>query len=162
MNTKRLAGLFFAVFLFCLNILAQTSAPTPIKWRMTVKMTSPSEGTVTLRAVVDEGWHLYGTELPKDGPIPTTFNFTESRGVKFTDNFKPSVAPGNHADPNFGMSLNWWEGNVTFTRHFRLTGDISQAVIIGTVRFMGCNDANCLPPKSVSFKASPKPFNVSK
>lgn len=154
------------LLLFCLIniavISAQNVADNPIKWRMTVKMTSATEGTVTLRALLEPGWHLYGTELPKDGPVPTTFDFSESKGVKFIDNFKPSAQPGSHKDANFGMVLKWWDTNVTFTRNFRLTGKCEDAVIQGSVRFMGCNDANCLPPKTVPFKTTPKPFTASK
>lgn len=36
----------------------------PVEWRTTVKMTSEKEGTVTFKANLESGWHLYGTNLP--------------------------------------------------------------------------------------------------
>ena len=129
---------------------------------MTVKMTSPTEGVVTMRAIVAEGWHLYGMQLPKNGPTPTTFDFAASKGVKFTGPFRPSTEAEEHNDVNFGLKLKWWAGNVSFTRNFRLNGPISEAEIAGSVKFMGCNDANCLPPNTVQFKTKPKPYNPSK
>ena len=142
-------------------VMAQNEQP--IKWRMTVKMTSKNEGTVTLRAIIENGWHLYGTELPDDGPIATSFNFEKSKGISFVQHeFTPSCQPETHKDPNFGIDLQWWPVNVTFTRNFVITGDLSDALIDGSVRFMGCNDQTCLPPSSVNFKTTPKPYNPEK
>ena len=138
-------------------------ASQPIKWRMSVKMTSPKSGTVTLRAIIDPGWHLYGMTLPKNGPVPTTFDFSASRGIEFTENsFTPARPTQQKDDPNFGIKIGAWEKEITFTRHFVLTGKIEDALVSGTVRFMGCNDKNCLPPKTQTFKTSPKPFNPTK
>ncbi len=73
------------IFLFlCVALFAAVAvmAQNPIRWRMTVKMTSETEGVITLRALVDEGWHLYGTQLPEDGPKPTKISFTDSQKYK--------------------------------------------------------------------------------
>lgn len=122
-------------------------AQAPIKWRMTVKMTSQTEGVVTLRAVLDAGWHLYGTSLPKGGPKPTAVDFSASQGVKFTSDLKPDRAAAKHHDDMFGLDLSWWDANVTFTRSFKLVKP-EGAKITATISFMGCNDANCLPPQT--------------
>lgn len=159
---NRLYMLICTALFMAIPAIGQDMAENPIKWRMSVKMTSADTGTVTMRAILSPGWHLYGTRLPKNGPVPTTFDFSESQGVKFTDDFKPSHQPLDKKDPNFDMTLNWWEGDVTFTRNFKLTGTVTDAEIIGKVKFMGCNDANCLPPKTLSFKSKPKPFKSAK
>lgn len=151
--------MFFAT---AFSISAQNMPESPITWRMTVKMTSPDEGIITLRATIEKGWHLYNTTMPDDGPVPTTFDFAASKGVKFIDKFKPSAEPVSKNDPNFGLVLQWWESNVSFSRKFRLTGDVKDAEIVGSVRFMGCNDMNCLPPKTVPFKSTVKPYTPSK
>lgn len=161
MNTKRVLNLFFALFFISMVSFAQSSE-SPIKWRMSVKMTSATEGTVTLRAIVAKGWHLYGTSLPKDGPVPTTFNFDASTGIKFLGGFTASEKPVTKNDANFGMKLSWWEKNVTFTRKFRLTGSVKDAVISGSVRFMGCNDLNCLAPATQNFKTKVNPYTPAK
>lgn len=162
MKIKYLISVLLCMVTMTLSMTAQKMEDSPIKWRMTVKMTSKTEGTVTLRAIVSDGWHLYGTDLPKDGPIPTSFDFKDSKGVKFIDKFVASPKPEIKKDVNFGMELNQWESNVTFTRKFRLTGAIKDAVISGSVKFMGCNDSNCLPPKTVSFKTTPKPYETTR
>lgn len=157
MTNKRLLGILFAILFFATAAVAQ-NVQNPIKWRMTVKMTSPDTGVVTLRAIVPAGWHLYGTSLPKNGPVPTTFNFDKSTGVEFTEDFVPSTKPVTKKDEMFDLTLTQWESNVTFTRRFKLKGDVRNAVIDGSVRYMGCNDQNCLPPSTQNFKTNVKPY----
>lgn len=126
-------------------------AQNAIRWRTTVKMTNEKEGVVTVRALVEPGWHLYGTQLPKGGPKPTVLDFSASKGVKFIGDFKPSQKPETKHDDMFGITLNYWSQNVLFTRRFKLTGAKTDALISGKITYMGCNDATCLPPKTESF-----------
>ena len=49
-----LTVLITAVFL---NV-ASAQAPKHVTWRLTVKMTSATEGVMTLKAVIEPGWHL--------------------------------------------------------------------------------------------------------
>ncbi len=116
---------------------------------MNVKLTSATEGVVTLRALVGDGWHLYSTSLPDGGPKPTKLSFEGSKGVKFTENVKVDHAPAEVNDAMFGMKLSWWAENVTFTRKFKLVNRDGAKVAV-SVSFMGCNDASCLPPKTVN------------
>lgn len=150
MKHTRLTVIIFSLLTIFLATYGQ-QPESPITWRAKAKMITETEGVLTLRANLSPGWHLYGTSLPEDGPIPTTFDFSASEGIRFIDDFKPSVAPETKADPNFGLELNWWESNVTFTRNFVVTGEPDKARIVGTVRFMGCNDMNCMPPATVNF-----------
>lgn len=140
--------------LFCLITLltvvaAAAQGPNPIRWRLSVKMTSDTEGVITLRALVQEGWHLYGTELPADGPKPTTFDFSQSVGIQTVGEITPSRQPLTVRDEMYEMELNWWDANVEFTQQFRIT-EPDGAKVIASVSFMGCNNVNCLPPKTES------------
>jgi thiol:disulfide interchange protein DsbD len=65
---KKLTFLFVALIISAVTAMAQS----PIKWRTTYKMTSQTEGVLTVKAIVTEGWHLYGTELPEGGPKATS------------------------------------------------------------------------------------------
>lgn len=149
----KLRHLLYLCFIIAFTTLAvaPAQAQNAIRWRTTVKMTSDKEGILTVRALVGEGWHLYGTTLPKGGPKPTVLDFSASKGIAFKGDFKPSVKPVSKHDPMFGITLNWWDTNVTFTRRFRLTGKKTDAVINGKITYMGCNDETCLPPKTESF-----------
>ncbi len=136
------------LFILSFIILAAVSvqAQEAIRWRMAVKMTSDTEGVVTLRALVSDGWHLYGTSRPENGPKPTVFNFSGSTGVKFTGDIRSSRKPLTVEDKMFGMTLNWWDANVEFTRTFKVEKKDGAKIVAG-IEYMGCNDKTCLPPK---------------
>lgn len=130
-------------------------APEAARWTMSVKMTSATEGVVTLKAQVTPGWHIYGTNLPDGGPSSTVFDFSKSTGVKFVGNLKPSVKPVSKFDKMFELTLTWWDRPVTFTRKFKVTKK-GAAKINASVTYMGCNDQSCLPPKTVTFSRDVK------
>ncbi|MCM1349407.1 MAG: protein-disulfide reductase DsbD N-terminal domain-containing protein [Firmicutes bacterium] len=145
------------VLAFVLPVVAMSQSRN-IEWRSNVRMITPTEGEVIVKAIVAPGWHLYGTELPNGGPKPTVIDLSASRGVKFTTNLTPGVAPTVKQDKMFNLKLSYWGSDVTFRRRFKVT-DAKNARIEGTVTYMGCNDATCLPP--ATFKIS-KPVPVKK
>lgn len=142
---KKITLLLAVVLVTTLSSLAQN----PIKWRSSVKMTSNTEGVITMKAVITSGWHLYGTNIPSGGPKATKFDFSSSTGIKLIGGVVPSIKPKNVYDNTFGINLNWWDKTVTFTQKFKLTNK-SSAKVVGTISYMGCNDQTCLPPSTQS------------
>lgn len=141
---------YIIIMLCAIAGMVSMAAQTPIRWRMTVKMTDATEGVVTLRALVEPGWHLYSTKLPANGPKPTVIDLSASTGVKFSGTPVPSHKALSVDDPMFGMRLDWWDANVEFTQKFKVT-DADKARIEAKVTYMGCNNENCLPPKTNTF-----------
>ena len=147
--------LMFVILLgACLNVFAQP--PTPVKWRVSARMISPTEGIVTLRATLQSGWHLYGMEIPAGGPKATSIEFAKSDGIEFTGALKPSENPVSVLDPQFGINVTWWERSVTFSRPFRKTGDVSSLAV--SITYMGCNDQTCTPPRTEKFDVRINPY----
>jgi thiol:disulfide interchange protein DsbD len=147
------------VIMMSLCLCTYAQMPTPIKWHVSARMTSATEGVVRLKAVINQGWHLYGTEMPKGGPKATTIDFTDT-GVKFKGTLTPSVKPVAKHDTQFDIDVTWWEGSVTFTRKFKNTGKASK--ISGSITYMGCNDQTCLPPKTEQFSVAITPYKEGK
>lgn len=87
MKATRLLTALIVITIFGIAATAQNQ---PIRWRTTAKMTSPTEGILTVRAIISDGWHLYDMTLPKGGPVPTTLDFSKSTGVKWLGQFKAS------------------------------------------------------------------------
>ena len=102
MKATRLLTALIAITAFAIAATAQTQ---PVRWRTTAKMASPTEGILTIRAIISDGWHLYDTTLPKGGPIPTTLDFSKSSGVKWLGQFKASSKPVSNHDESFDMTL---------------------------------------------------------
>lgn len=126
---------------------------------MTARMTSATEGVVTVKALIEPGWHLYGLQLPEGaGPKPTVMEFGCPKGFAWAGALTQSAAPTEKADALFGVTLRWWEQDVTFTRRFTVENPAEPGSIEFKVTFMGCNDVTCLPPSSISISRKIKPF----
>lgn len=138
---------YLLMLLAALAVAVGASAQTGVKWRTSVAMTSDTEGELTVRAIIPEGFHMYGMTAVKGGPVATTFNFDASTGVEFKGRTAFAPAPQKGKDEAFGTDLEWWTGRVAFTRKFRVT-DAAKARIAISVKYMMCNGANCLPPRT--------------
>ena len=137
----------FALLLSALSLSAQIY--DPIKWSFEHNKLSDSAGEIVLKATIDEGWHLYGTQLPEDGPIATSFVFEQLQDIALDGEL---VVPGGlvrQYDPNFAMELNWYEKEAVFVQKVKYTGEAP--ALAGYVNFMACNDETCLPPDEVPF-----------
>lgn len=133
--------------------IASAVAQNPVKWRATARMTDDTHGTLTIKATMEPGWHVYSTKLPEDGPQPTVIKLGESRGVKIDMPLRVSKAPIEKDDALRGMRLSYWEDEVTFTTTFTLTGRREDAKVAGSVTFMACDDSSCMPPKTVEISS---------
>ncbi len=149
---------FITAFIAMMILTAVAAAQTPaVRWRTTVKMTSPTEGVVTVRALVGQGWHLYGFDLPDGGPKPTVFDFSKSKGVEFTGVGTPSTKPVSAVDPLFKKTLQWWDANVSFSRTFKVT-DRAGAHIGLSIKYMACDGNQCMPPKTENISVAVPEF----
>ena len=122
----------------------------PITWDVSVEANGTDEATVKLAAKIDAGWHLYGFNLPDDGPNSTQISFDLPAGVEAVGSLTPSRQPIEQFDPVFSLNLSWWEDNVSFTQKFKIS-DQKTHDISGSIYFQGCNDQACIAPQRIPF-----------
>lgn len=134
------------ILMLFVAVAATAQTARPIRWRLAVKMTTETEGVATVKALVGEGWHLYGFEMPDGGPRPTTIDFEGSTDVKVTGPLKPSAEPLQVFDPMFETDVQWWAQTVSFTVPFCITGEAPELKV--KIAYMGCDNTTCLPPKT--------------
>ena len=127
----------------------QAQIVNPVHWKSAVKMTDDTHGVVTLTATIDPGWHLYDTQLPDGGPVPTSVEWKKLDGVKLDGGVSKSPKPHEEHDATFDMTLRWWTGTATLSQRFTVTGE--KYAIDGVVRYMACNDETCTSPSSEPF-----------
>lgn len=139
---RRLLTTIFAVALFVLSAVAQST----VTWTVSTKMTSDTEGTLTVTGTIQPGWHIYGLSLPEGGPTPTKVSFTR-KGVEFTSDLRVSPAPISQHDAMFDLELTFWENKVVFTRNFKITHPKDASLQV-QINYMCCNDEQCRPPKT--------------
>ncbi len=136
------------LLLLVTGIFASNSAEPsvkPVKWRTIIKTTGPDSGTVTFKAIIAPGWHLYALTLPEGGPKPTSFDLSESKGIKLGSAVTPSRKAIETDDPLFGMKLAWWDANVDFTVPFTITDHVA-AHLSAKITYMACDGQSCRPP----------------
>ena len=63
MKTKKLSLIFVLLLTMVCGSVAM--AQNPIRWRCSARMLSEVEGELTVRAIIDKGWHLYGMQLSR-------------------------------------------------------------------------------------------------
>lgn len=123
----------------------------PVTWSSSVEMNDERNGRLIFKASIDEGWHLYGIDLPDGGPNPTTFTFDKVEGMTLNGDITPSRKPHEQVDMVFHLKLNWWEGKVDFYQDFTLNEPNGAYLVEASVRFQGCNDGSCIPPSTETF-----------
>ncbi|MEZ3599613.1 MAG: thioredoxin family protein [Paramuribaculum sp.] len=123
----------------------------PVTWSSSVEMNDERNGRLIFKASIDEGWHLYGIDLPDGGPNPTTFTFDKVEGMTLNGDITPSRKPHEQVDMVFHLKLNWWEDKVDFYQDFTLNEPNGAYLVEASVRYQGCNDGSCIPPSTESF-----------
>lgn len=136
---------FVFSFLFVLFVLTCSQAQSEVSWEFSYESSS---GKVFAAATIGEGWHLYSTqEVSEFGPIPTEFEFVETKGVEILGTVQepdPIVA----FDANFSETLYYFENSVVFSQDVAVK---NARELRGTVTYMVCNDSLCMPPVDVEF-----------
>ncbi len=131
----------------------QDDIKTPITWDNSFEMVSDTEAVASFTATIDNGWHLYSTQLPDGGPSPTVVVWDKISGLEPTGDLTPDHAPIEKVDEMFELTLSWWEQKVTLTQHFKVT-DPSTVLLEGYVEYSSCNDETCIPPTKEPFTFS--------
>ena len=63
------------ITLLLTSLTIATQILEPIHWQSTATPTPDGNTTITFTAQIDQGWHLYDTQLPAGGPLPTLFTY---------------------------------------------------------------------------------------
>ena len=129
--------------------VTQAQMLDPIHWSANITMTPDNNGVITLDAQIDDGWHLYGLDLPDGGPNKTTISFTLPEGVSLDGDLIPSETPIEKFDDIFQMPLSWWASNVSFTQKIKIQDSAEKPLNISvSVNFQGCDNQTCIAPKT--------------
>ena len=146
----RTLTLLVLLLLMPLSLWAQMVEPVHVKSQL-VKV-SPTEADIVFDATIDNGWHVYSTDLGDDGPISATFNVVQTTGVTPVGKLTAKGKEINKFDNMFGMELRYFEKEVTFVQRVRFVQpDYS---IECYVEYGACDDASCLPPSQATFRQS--------
>lgn len=145
-----LCGLLMA--LLCLPVFAQIQEP--VKFKTEWITISDTEAEIVFTGEVEEGWHIYSTDLPEGGPISATFNVDKIEGAEVVGKLMPRGTEIDKMDPIFQMQVRYFAGTATFVQKIKIVDENYN--VTGYLEYGACNDENCLPPTSVDFSFSGK------
>lgn len=145
MNRKNTL-LFLFTLLFSLAAMAQQN---PVHFSVQQKQVSPTEVEVIFTAKIDQGWHVYSTNLPADGPTSASLHVDKAEGVTPVGKLTPRGKELNVYDKTFEMKLRYFENSVGFVQRYKITAKTYS--IKGYLEYGACNDEMCLPPTQVEF-----------
>ena len=134
------------IALTLLPVTGQTAAPLPVRftaWALPATAHAGEAVTVTVKAQIDPGWHVYSVVPAATGPATTaltTLGDAVPLGTTTED------TPIQKFDPNFQTQVAYHENAATFTRQFQ----IKSAALSVMLHYQTCNDHVCLPPTDVS------------
>lgn len=142
----------FVAVLYAAGVMAQ--GDIPVHFSVQQKVVSPTEVDVIFTGKIDNGWHVYSTGLPADGPVSATLTTEKAEGVKPLGKLKAQGKEISNFDQVFGMKLRYFEKSVTFVQRYQITG--KTYTLKGYLEYGACNDENCMPPTQVEFSYSGK------
>jgi thiol:disulfide interchange protein DsbD len=121
----------------------------PVEWSFEKETVSGDVVELRFIADIDPGWHVYATDIPEGGPIPTSFNYNDSDQFELAGPINTPEAMEKF-DNAFEMMLKSFDGQAIFSQRVKLLTE-EPFVIKGELEFMACDDSRCLPPEYVEF-----------
>ena len=121
---KKLITLLLIAFV----IIANAQIHNPVKWKTAVEKINDNEYYLVATASIEAGWKLYGQNIPPNGPVPTSFKYTQEpifELVGKTEESKPIV---KH-DKVFDMEIAYFYRQAVFKQRVKLLGEVTSISI---------------------------------
>ncbi|MEA4949448.1 MAG: cytochrome c biogenesis protein CcdA [Petrimonas sp.] len=132
--------------LVLLFTLFQAFPQNVISWKFSLQDKGNGEVELVADATIQQGWHMYDSKIPDNGPYPTSLSFDELKGAEVLGDFH---ATGKQAtvkyDPVFQMNIGTFDNSAKFIQRLKVT-DKDNFSVAGDVRAQACDDQSCTPP----------------
>ena len=137
------------LLLIAFATIANAQIHNPVKWKTAVEKINDNEYYLVTTASIEAGWKLYGQNIPPNGPVPTSFKYTQTPTFELVGKTEESKPIVKH-DKVFDMEIAYFYKQAVFKQRIKLLGELTS--IKAEVEFMSCNDSNCLPPDTVDLE----------
>ncbi len=123
---------------------ASSQIVSPVKWTFTTRQVDAEQTDLIFKATISAPWHMYGLNIPENGPIPTSISFNNPVGFVLVGKPTQSPAPEIVDDEIFMMKLELHNKQATYTQRIKKTSHDS-ILINGMLEYMTCSDMQCVP-----------------
>lgn len=122
----------------------------PVKWSHELKITGKTTGEIIHKATIEKSWHLYGMNIPPDGPRPTQIVYEKLVNAQKSGGIQAKSKLIDVYDQSFQMNLSWYANEAIFVQKITFQ-DAAKVKVEGYVEYMACDDERCLPPAQDEF-----------
>ena len=146
--------LIISLWAVILSTCVQAQMMEPVHFTSQLKNLQGNEAEILFTALIDEGWHVYSTNLGDGGPVSATFNIVKMDGAEPVGKLQTRGKETKQFDKMFDMELRFFEHKATFVQKVRFTKPTY--TIDCYLEYGACNDEMCMPPTQVEFKQQGK------
>ena len=140
----------FVFILFSFFIGGISFSQNPVNWNFSSKKISDGVYEIQATATIEQGWHLYSQEQPKDAIAqPTSFSFNKNPLLNFDGKVKEIGKLEKFKDKELDVSANQYSDKVIFVQKVKLKGK-AKTNVTGKLTYQTCNDKQCLPAKTMN------------
>ena len=136
----------FLLFFVALSAFAQMFNPVEVEQKLVV---NGAEGELVFNAFIEEGWHLYATDIPAGGPTAASVTFETLQGVEPVGALLSGEGVVEKMDAIFEMRVTYFESEGSFVQKLKFNGGAYR--LQGYLEYGACNDENCMPPTKFEF-----------
>lgn len=130
-----------------LSLVAFTvAAQDVVQWKQEVKDNGNGNYTLVIKAVIDEGWHIYDAT---HSITPTTIEFTPSEGVTLEGSLRALSTAKPVSDEFFG-DYGEYEGEALYEQDVTLKGECG--TVTALVNYQACTEGSCTAPTDTELK----------
>ncbi|MEO6190416.1 MAG: cytochrome c biogenesis protein CcdA [Saprospiraceae bacterium] len=123
----------------------------PVKVSASIKKISEKQIAIEFIANIENGWHIYSSQMGEGGPMPTEISYTSGDQFKVGGKIEEeSQHKYSGFDDLFEMNVVKFKESVKFIQKLDLIN--TSIPIKGFFTFQTCDDSKCLPPKSLAFE----------
>lgn len=143
---------FLIIFtsLFSAGILS--AQKNPVSWTFKVEHVKGDEYRFVATAIIQKNWKIYSLTEVEDGPVPTSFEFSNTTGCELMGSISELTTGVKKFDEFFGVDVLTFSGVADFGVKLKKIEKV--ALLSGQLEYMTCDDKSCLPPKSVPFEVT--------
>ena len=146
----RMKKIFFILSSLLVVVIASAQNLNPVSWSFSSKKISDNVYELQIVASIQQGWHVYSQNQPKDAIAqPTLFAFNKNPLLQFDGNVKEVGNLEKFKDKELDISANQYSNKVTFIQRVKLRGK-AKTNVTGKLTFQTCNDEKCLPAKTIN------------
>ena len=147
---KKRTVIFLLLLLFVSAVHAQLTEPA--KFTTSMKTDGRGGAEILFCGTIEEGWHVYSTDLGAGGPIEASLHVNKLEGVELVGKLRAEGKEISQFDPMFNATLRYFENSVRFVQKVKFTKEKYSIDVY--LEYGACSDKVCTPPEEVAFKES--------